>query len=378
MGVVFSAFTLAYALFEVPGGWLADRFGARLMLGRIVLWWWAMTAATGLAGGFASLVALRWLFGDGRGRRAAEPGARLRVLAAGPRARARLRTHDHGGRGGRGAHPAARGGDARALHVAAGVPDLRSGRRRLHRGVAVVVPRRPAPAPRREPRRAGADRKRSAGAAPAGSLAPLLAQPQPARSVRDVLRRDLRLVLLPDLAADAPPARARLRAGGGRLAGGASHARHRDRIAGGRRPLRRAQPTLRGARGPARTGAVRPAAGGARDRGRRLGRRRRYRRRLLRGGGAARRARRRAGVVGVPRDRRPPRRRGVGRDEHLRKPRGRREPAGRRLVPRETWNDWNLPLYTMAALYAFAAACWLLVDPDAPLERQPATASGPC
>ena len=65
MGYVFSAFTLAYALFEVPGGWLADRFGARAMLTRIVLWWSAMTAATGAAGGFASLLALRGLFGMG-------------------------------------------------------------------------------------------------------------------------------------------------------------------------------------------------------------------------------------------------------------------------------------------------------------------------
>jgi MFS family permease len=65
MGLVFSAFTLAYALFEVPSGWLADRFGARLMLARIVIWWSAMTAATGAAAGFVSLVALRWLFGMG-------------------------------------------------------------------------------------------------------------------------------------------------------------------------------------------------------------------------------------------------------------------------------------------------------------------------
>ena len=65
MSVVFSAFTLSYALFEVPSGWLADRFGARLMLTRIVLWWSAMTAATGAARGFASLVAVRWLFGMG-------------------------------------------------------------------------------------------------------------------------------------------------------------------------------------------------------------------------------------------------------------------------------------------------------------------------
>jgi MFS transporter, ACS family, glucarate transporter len=65
MGYVFSAFTFAYALFEVPSGWLADRFGARLMLARIVLWWSAMTAATALATGFASLLALRLLFGMG-------------------------------------------------------------------------------------------------------------------------------------------------------------------------------------------------------------------------------------------------------------------------------------------------------------------------
>ena len=65
MGYVFSAFTLAYALFEVPGGWLADRFGARAMLTRIVLWWSAMTAATGAATGFASLVTLRGFFGMG-------------------------------------------------------------------------------------------------------------------------------------------------------------------------------------------------------------------------------------------------------------------------------------------------------------------------
>lgn len=65
MGYVFSAFTLAYALFEVPSGWLADRFGARIMLTRIVVWWSAFTAATGLATGFGSLVGVRFLFGMG-------------------------------------------------------------------------------------------------------------------------------------------------------------------------------------------------------------------------------------------------------------------------------------------------------------------------
>ncbi len=65
MGFVFSAFTISYALFEIPSGWFADRFGARAALTRIVVWWSAMTIATGLARGFASLFAVRLLFGIG-------------------------------------------------------------------------------------------------------------------------------------------------------------------------------------------------------------------------------------------------------------------------------------------------------------------------
>jgi MFS family permease len=89
MGLVFSAFTFAYALFEVPSGWLADRFGARVTLTRIVLWWSAMTAATGLATGFASLVALRFLFGMGEaGAFPATARAYARWLPARERGRA--------------------------------------------------------------------------------------------------------------------------------------------------------------------------------------------------------------------------------------------------------------------------------------------------
>ena len=65
MGYVFGAFTLAYALFEIPGGWLGDRYGSRKVLLRIVCWWSCFTAATGWAGGFASLIAVRFLFGAG-------------------------------------------------------------------------------------------------------------------------------------------------------------------------------------------------------------------------------------------------------------------------------------------------------------------------
>ena len=44
MGWVFSAFTFAYAAFEIPSGWLGDVIGPRKVLTRIVLWWSAFTA----------------------------------------------------------------------------------------------------------------------------------------------------------------------------------------------------------------------------------------------------------------------------------------------------------------------------------------------
>jgi MFS family permease len=73
MGNVFAAFSLAYALFEVPTGWLGDVFGPKKVLIRIVLWWSAFTALTGLAGmsiggatvGLTALVVIRFLFGMG-------------------------------------------------------------------------------------------------------------------------------------------------------------------------------------------------------------------------------------------------------------------------------------------------------------------------
>jgi D-galactonate transporter len=73
MGVIFSAFGWAYAMFQVPGGWLSDRFGARNVLTVIVGYWSAMTAATGVASGAASFMVLRFLFGMGEA--GAFPGA---------------------------------------------------------------------------------------------------------------------------------------------------------------------------------------------------------------------------------------------------------------------------------------------------------------
>jgi MFS family permease len=65
MGYVFSAFTLAYGLFEIPTAWWADRVGSRRVLTRIVLWWSAFTMATAAAFNYVTLLTVRFLFGVG-------------------------------------------------------------------------------------------------------------------------------------------------------------------------------------------------------------------------------------------------------------------------------------------------------------------------
>ena len=65
IGWISLAFSIAYALFEIPSGHLGDRFGARGALARITVWWSVFTALTGAAFGFTSLVVTRFLFGAG-------------------------------------------------------------------------------------------------------------------------------------------------------------------------------------------------------------------------------------------------------------------------------------------------------------------------
>ncbi|MFO0969429.1 MAG: MFS transporter [Gemmataceae bacterium] len=73
-GLLFTAFALAYAVFEVPTGWLGDVFGPRKTLIRIVLWWSAFTMLTAAIFptpvpwvGFSLLVGVRFLFRGGGG-----------------------------------------------------------------------------------------------------------------------------------------------------------------------------------------------------------------------------------------------------------------------------------------------------------------------
>jgi MFS family permease len=65
MGWAFAVFGYAYAVFEIPGGWLADRIGPRRVLMRIVIWWSLFTAATGWVWSATSLIWVRGLFGAG-------------------------------------------------------------------------------------------------------------------------------------------------------------------------------------------------------------------------------------------------------------------------------------------------------------------------
>src|SRR2546430_7212043 len=68
MGLAFSAFAWAYALFEVPGGWLGDWIGPRKVLMRVVIMWSVFTAATGYVWNLTALVIARFFFGMGQAR----------------------------------------------------------------------------------------------------------------------------------------------------------------------------------------------------------------------------------------------------------------------------------------------------------------------
>jgi MFS family permease len=65
MSLIFMAFTISYALFEIPTGLMGDKFGPRKTLVRVVLWWSFFTMATGVMWNKASMFICRFLFGAG-------------------------------------------------------------------------------------------------------------------------------------------------------------------------------------------------------------------------------------------------------------------------------------------------------------------------
>ena len=135
-------------IFQVPGGWLSDRFGARPVLATIVAYWSVMTAATAMATGAVSFFVIRFLFGAGEA--GAFPGATRAMQVWYPRPeRGFVQGHHPQREPARRRHRAAdRGLDHDHARLAIGVLHLRRGRIRL---VAVVVRELPQPAGRARP-----------------------------------------------------------------------------------------------------------------------------------------------------------------------------------------------------------------------------------
>jgi len=67
LGLIFSAFAYPYTLMQLGGGWLADRYGPRLVLTILSVLWALATILTGLSWSVSSLIAFRLLVGVGEG-----------------------------------------------------------------------------------------------------------------------------------------------------------------------------------------------------------------------------------------------------------------------------------------------------------------------
>ncbi|WP_054762902.1 MFS transporter [Secundilactobacillus collinoides] len=67
LGVVSSAFFFSYALMQIPGGWLTDKFGTVPTVTFAIAMWSVFTVMTGLAWSLVSLVLIRVMFGIGEG-----------------------------------------------------------------------------------------------------------------------------------------------------------------------------------------------------------------------------------------------------------------------------------------------------------------------
>jgi MFS transporter, ACS family, glucarate transporter len=70
LGGIFSAFLIGYAIFQVPAGWLATRWGPRRALTMGAIWWGITTASTAalpstIAYAMAWLLGIRFLLGAG-------------------------------------------------------------------------------------------------------------------------------------------------------------------------------------------------------------------------------------------------------------------------------------------------------------------------
>jgi len=77
-GLLISAFFIAYAFSQLPGGVLADKIGTRKIIAIAMIVWSVFTGFTGLAWGFGALLVIRFMFGIGEG---VFPGASFKAIS---------------------------------------------------------------------------------------------------------------------------------------------------------------------------------------------------------------------------------------------------------------------------------------------------------
>jgi sugar phosphate permease len=77
LGIIISAFFVGYAAMQIPGGWLADRFGSKLVIVVAIAMWSVFTVTTSLAWSLVSLIAIRLIFGLTEG---AYPAASIKAV----------------------------------------------------------------------------------------------------------------------------------------------------------------------------------------------------------------------------------------------------------------------------------------------------------
>lgn len=78
LGLLLSSFYFGFWLMQLPGGWLADRFGAKVVVLIAIGFWSLFTLMTGFAWSLMSLLVIRLLFGLGEG---AFPSAAIKSAA---------------------------------------------------------------------------------------------------------------------------------------------------------------------------------------------------------------------------------------------------------------------------------------------------------
>ena len=65
-GMLLSAFYVSYAVMQLAGGWLSDRYGSRIVVVFCIVAWSVFTTATSFAWSFASLLAIRFMLGSAK------------------------------------------------------------------------------------------------------------------------------------------------------------------------------------------------------------------------------------------------------------------------------------------------------------------------